>query len=88
MEKLRIFPTVKPLEWRDLTYEGPPEFLAHHPFGRYTITREEGYSEWPWVVRPFLTAGSNFQTLADAKSEAEADYIGRVLSALSEGSTL
>lgn len=88
MEKLRIFPTVKPLEWRDHSYKDVPEFLAHHPFGRYTIKREDAGSEWPWVVRPFLTAGSNFRTLADAKSEAEADYIGRVLSALSEGSTL
>lgn len=77
-----VFPTVRPLNWRDHTYKDTPELLAHHPFGYYEIKREEGYGEWPWVVRPFLSSGSNFRTLADAKSEAEADYIGRVLSAL------
>lgn len=76
---------VRPLEWRDMTYDDVPEFLAHHSFGSYTIKFEADFS-WPWIVRPFCTPQSNYQTLEEAKADCEAHYTRGILSALENGS--
>lgn len=75
------YPAVKALKWRDLSYKAL-DMVASHPFGgEYHIT-EEGEHQWPFVVRPFLTPQSNYQTLGEAKTACEADYERRVRSAL------
>lgn len=70
---------VKPLEWRDFS-ESSALWIATTPFDDYRITKEE--SEWPYVVRPFRTPQSNYQTIEEAKTDCEADYERRIRSAL------
>jgi len=64
---------VKPLEWRDHSFDGSILWIARTPFDDYQITKEE-YAEWPYVVRPFRTPQSNYQTIEEAKAVCEADY--------------
>lgn len=74
-------PCVKALEWRDLSYKAL-DMVASHPFcGEYHVTEEREH-EWPFVVRPFLTSQSNYQTFDEAKAACEADYEARIRSAL------
>lgn len=72
---------VKPLEWCDHSFKDSVLWIATTPFDDYRITKED--VEWPYVVRPFRTRQSNYQTLEEAKADCEADYERRVLSALS-----
>ncbi|QJD54364.1 hypothetical protein [Aminobacter phage Erebus] len=76
-----VYPAVKALKWRDLSYKAL-DMVASHPFGGEYHVTEEGEHQWPFVVRPFLTPQSNYQTLREAKTACEADYERRIRSAL------
>lgn len=71
---------VKPLEWRDLSFNDDFLWTATHAYGDYRITKEA--EEWPFVVRPFLTKQSNYQTFEEARADVDADYEQRIRSAL------
>jgi hypothetical protein len=71
---------IKPLEWRDRSSEDV-DIIAHHPWGEYHVTKNDSY-EWPFLVRPFITQQSNYETLEEAKADCEADYEARIRSAL------
>ena len=47
---------VRPLDWRDHTYNEVPEFWAPHAFGSFSIKFEDRF-DLPWVLRP---AGKRF----------------------------
>lgn len=73
-------PIVKPLEWKDLSYDD--SVLHKASWGEYSIIKDDSY-EWPYMLRPFIAGPSNFRTLEDAKAAVQADYERRILSALS-----
>ena len=64
--------SVKPLEWRDHSFGLTPLWTARHSWGFWEITH--GKADWPWVLRPYVPAGSNFQTLEAAKRAAEEEH--------------
>jgi len=72
---------VRPLEWRDHSFEDDILYIARTPWEDYRITFTRDYT-WPWVLKPFLAEGSNYQTLDAAKAAAQADYEARIRSAL------
>jgi hypothetical protein len=77
--------TVKPLDWRDMTFRGVEEWHAWHPFGDYRVTYE-GDFDLPYVCRPFPSGPSNYATADEAKAAAEADYSKKMGYALSPSS--
>lgn len=74
------YAAVKPLEWRDHSFDGSTLWIARTPFDDYRITKED--AEWPYVVRPFRTPQSNYQTIEEAKADCEADYEQRIRAAI------
>lgn len=74
---------VKPLDWRDHSFEQSVLHIGYGAFEDYRITKED-YPEWPFVLRPFISGQSNYQTLDEARAAAETDYEKRIRSALIE----
>jgi hypothetical protein len=76
---------VKALEWeRSWDEDGNDWLEAGSPFHAYTITFTPR-SNLPYVLRPFgLNLDSNYATMDDAKSAAQAHYEQRIRSALVE----
>jgi hypothetical protein len=73
---------VAPLVWRDhVTEKYGPEWIAHHPWGSWHITYEAD-CEYPYVLRPFVPIGSNFQAADAAMAAATQEHERRVRSAL------
>lgn len=72
---------VKGLKWKDLSYKGELDLIAHTPFHTYHITKDDT-CEWPFILRPFVSGQSNYTSIADAKATAQADYEQRVRCAL------
>lgn len=72
---------VKVLEWKDLSYKGELDLIAHTPFHTYQITKDDT-CEWPFILRPFVSGQSNYTSMADAKAAAQADYEQCIMSAI------
>lgn len=74
---------VKPIDWRDMTYQGVEEWIGHCALSSsFTIKAEGSQPEYRFVVRPFLSGETSFPTVDKAKAAAQADYERRILSAL------
>ncbi len=71
---------IKALVWKDMSYKGVEEWLAHHPFGNFTV--QEGDYTLPFVGKPVIHGPSNFATADEAKAALEDDYKKRIRSAL------
>lgn len=78
--------TVKPIDWRDMTYKGVEEWLGHCALSQSFTIKDEGPlhegSEYRFVVRPILSGRTSFPTADEAKAAAQADYEQRIRSAL------
>lgn len=78
--------SVKPIDWRDMTYEGVEEWVGHCALSQsFTIRDESKLCEGPeyrFTVRPFLSSRTSFPTAIEAKAAAQADYERRILSAI------
>jgi len=83
---------IRPLEWYEPTDHPQDDdencvLMAHGIGGRYSISKEQGVGpkRLLWMAHDsFIWQGYN--SIAEAKAAAQADYEKRILSALSEAS--
>lgn len=75
---------VKPIDWRDMTYQGVEEWIGHCALSQSFTIKDEGEDRLPYrfTVRPFLSGVTSFSTVTEAKAAAQADYEARILAAL------
>lgn len=70
---------VEKLKWRDHSFGDDVLLITSRD--DYRITKDST-CEWPYILRPFVSGASNYQTIDEAKSAAQADYEQRIMAAI------